>query len=88
MCLFIGYIPWEVALKILDCTLYEGSAVLFQVGLAVLKLNYDTIVGEEDSEIIVDKLKKRQYDSEELIEVQFLFLERNTLIFMLLGHFP
>jgi len=71
MCLFIGYIPWEVAMRILDCTLFEGSSVLFQVGLAVIKLNHDAILAENDSEAIVDKLKKRQYDSEELIQVTF-----------------
>ena len=56
-------------MRVIDCIFYEGSLVLFQVALAVLKLNQDAILGEEDSEKIVDMLKKRQYDSEELMTV-------------------
>lgn len=58
-----------MATRIIDCVFYEGSSVLFQVGLAVLKLNHDAIIAEEDSERIVDILKKKQYDSEQLMQV-------------------
>jgi len=71
MCLFIGYIPWEVAMRVIDCIFYEGSLILFQVGLAVLKLNYDAILNEDDSEKIVEMVKKRHYDSEQLMAVTF-----------------
>lgn len=58
-------------MRVIDCLFFEGSLVLFQVALAVLKINYDAIIAEEDSERIVDLLKKRQYDSEQLMTVTF-----------------
>eukprot|EP01111_Echinosteliopsis_oligospora_P012293 TRINITY_DN4194_c1_g2_i1.p1 TRINITY_DN4194_c1_g2~~TRINITY_DN4194_c1_g2_i1.p1 ORF type:complete len:479 (-),score=70.92 TRINITY_DN4194_c1_g2_i1:56-1468(-) len=72
MCLFIGYIPWEVAMRIVDCFMYEGSLVLFQVGLALLKLNMDKIMETDDSEKVVELLRRTEnYEPQELIEVTF-----------------
>ncbi len=71
---FLVLFVFQVAMRIVDCVFYEGSQVLFLVGLAVLKLNQEAILAEDDSEIIVDKFKKRTYDSEELMLVCFLRL--------------
>eukprot|EP01112_Ceratiomyxa_fruticulosa_P018034 TRINITY_DN5712_c0_g1_i1.p1 TRINITY_DN5712_c0_g1~~TRINITY_DN5712_c0_g1_i1.p1 ORF type:complete len:800 (-),score=169.49 TRINITY_DN5712_c0_g1_i1:139-2538(-) len=71
MCLYIGYIPWEVALRVIDCFLYEGPLVLFQVGLAILKINYDDIMKLDDSEAVVDMMKGRYYDIHQLMDITF-----------------
>lgn len=30
MCLFLTYVPWRVALRLLDCFFYDGPNVLLQ----------------------------------------------------------
>jgi hypothetical protein len=38
LCLFIGYLPLEVVLNILDCFFFEGPNVILAVALAIFKL--------------------------------------------------
>lgn len=46
LCLFIGYVPWQVrarslqaSMHMLDVIFAEGSELLFQIGLALFMLN-------------------------------------------------
>jgi len=70
LCLFIGYIPLEVALRTLDCIFSEGPTVLFQVALAILKLKQTAVLAAEEEEIVMI-LKSKIVDSEKLLEIAF-----------------
>jgi hypothetical protein len=69
MCLFVSYIPERAALRFLDCFFYEGPDVLFQVGLAILKLNQEEILACDDSEKVIQIIRAKQYDCDVLIKV-------------------
>ncbi|EGG18469.1 RabGAP/TBC domain-containing protein [Cavenderia fasciculata] len=71
MCMFVSYIPFPVATRVVDCFLFEGTTVLFQTGLAILKINKQKILEERDSEVIVEMLRNKTYDIDELIQVTF-----------------
>lgn len=82
MCLFLTYVPWRVALRLLDCFFYDGPNVLLQgilmnghdhnktkAGLAILKLNEKQILEEEDSEKLMSYLRNAKYDNQVLMKV-------------------
>ena len=46
--LFVNSLPLPYALRILDCFFMDGVKVLFQVGLAILKVNGDEILNAKD----------------------------------------
>lgn len=46
--LFINALPLPYSLRIIDCFFMEGAKVLFQVGLAMLKINGDEIMKVKD----------------------------------------
>ncbi|KAF2074039.1 hypothetical protein CYY_004653 [Polysphondylium violaceum] len=71
MCLFVSYIPFPVSTRVVDCFFLEGTKVLFQTGLAILKINKNRILEERDSEVVVELLRNKEYDVEELIQVTF-----------------
>eukprot|EP01133_Synstelium_polycarpum_P005265 gene5265-6098_t len=71
MCMFVSYIPYPVATRVVDCFLFGGTTVLFQTGLAILKINKQKILDERDSEVVVELLRSKCYDIEELIQVTF-----------------
>ncbi|GAM25043.1 hypothetical protein SAMD00019534_082180 [Acytostelium subglobosum LB1] len=71
MCMFVSYIPFPVATRVVDCFLLEGITVLFQTGLAILKINKQKILDEKDSEVVVAMLRHQTYDVGELIKVTF-----------------
>ncbi|KAI8621287.1 rab-GTPase-TBC domain-containing protein [Chytriomyces sp. MP71] len=55
--LFINSLPLTFALRILDCLFMEGPKVLFQVGLAILKVNGDDIMKVRDDGELMNTLK-------------------------------
>jgi len=71
MCLFLSYIPFKAAFRFLDCFFYDGSDVLFLVGLAVLKLSEADLLAEEDSEKVIHLLRTKKYDCDALIKLAF-----------------
>jgi hypothetical protein len=46
--LYINFLPLPYALRIIDCFFMEGVKVLFQIGLALLKVNGDEILRARD----------------------------------------
>ncbi|KAK5576096.1 hypothetical protein RB653_007234 [Dictyostelium firmibasis] len=71
ICLFISYIPYPVATRVIDCLFLDGTTVLFQVGLAILKINKNAILAETESEVVVELVRNKKYDIDELIDVTF-----------------
>jgi len=61
MCLFVSYIPWTASLRLLDVFFLEGRQTLFQVGLAIFKLNQKEILQEKDNEKVISLLRKNVY---------------------------
>ncbi|KAJ3340575.1 hypothetical protein HDU83_007012 [Entophlyctis luteolus] len=62
--LFINSLPMTFALRILDCLFLEGPKVLFQVGLAVIKVNGDAILKiKDDGELILGESVQQTADS-------------------------
>lgn len=58
MCLFIGYVPLEVSLRILDLFFYQGKDILQKVGLAIFKTLKDQILEIKDSVLLLRLLKE------------------------------
>ncbi|KAJ3074761.1 hypothetical protein HDU98_010351 [Podochytrium sp. JEL0797] len=55
--LFINSLPLTFSLRILDCLFMEGPKVLFQVGLAIIKVNGDAILKVKDDGELMNVLK-------------------------------
>ncbi|TPX34079.1 hypothetical protein SmJEL517_g03274 [Synchytrium microbalum] len=55
--LYINSLPLPFALRVLDCFFLEGPKVLFQVGLAILKINGETILKVRDDGELMSTLK-------------------------------
>ncbi|KAF9420202.1 hypothetical protein BGZ94_009182 [Podila epigama] len=56
--LFINSMPLVYAFRVLDCFFYEGPKVLFQISLAILKVNGDELLATRDDGAFMDVLKK------------------------------
>ncbi|KAI8930220.1 rab-GTPase-TBC domain-containing protein [Entophlyctis helioformis] len=55
--LYINSLPLPYGLRIMDCFFMEGAKVLFQVGLAILKINGDAILKVKDDGELMNILK-------------------------------
>jgi Ca2+-binding EF-hand superfamily protein len=59
--LFVNSLPLPFALRVLDCFFMEGVKVLFQVGLAILKVNGDAILkATDDGELMYSFINQRR----------------------------
>ncbi|KAI8367363.1 rab-GTPase-TBC domain-containing protein [Choanephora cucurbitarum] len=56
--LYINSMPLLFAFRVLDCFFMEGPKVLFQIGLAVLKINGDALLEAADDGAFMDILKQ------------------------------
>lgn len=55
--LYVNSMPLVLAFRVLDCFFLEGPRVLFQVGLAILKLNGEALLSITDDGSFVEILK-------------------------------
>ncbi|KAI7892057.1 rab-GTPase-TBC domain-containing protein [Mucor mucedo] len=55
--LYINSMPLLFAFRVLDCFFMEGPKVLFQIGLAILKINGDALLEATDDGVFMDILK-------------------------------
>ncbi|CAG0892888.1 unnamed protein product [Darwinula stevensoni] len=58
VCLYADVLPVETVLRIWDCLFYEGSKVLFRVGIALVKLGEEKILGSNDLFAITESMKE------------------------------
>ncbi|KAI8088204.1 rab-GTPase-TBC domain-containing protein [Thamnidium elegans] len=56
--LYINSMPLLFAFRVLDCFFMEGPKVLFQIGLAILKINGDELLQATDDGAFMDILKQ------------------------------
>jgi Ca2+-binding EF-hand superfamily protein len=71
LCLFIGYVPLEVVLRILDVFFLEGPIVLFQLGLALLKVKEREILTKRDSIEMIELFKSSAIDANHVLQLAF-----------------
>lgn len=71
LCIFIGFLPWEVTLRILDCFFYSGRHILFQIGLSIFKIYSLEILECDDSVDVIEILKNTDISCDDLFEVAF-----------------
>uniref|UniRef100_A0A6B2L074 Rab-GAP TBC domain-containing protein n=1 Tax=Arcella intermedia TaxID=1963864 RepID=A0A6B2L074_9EUKA len=69
LCLFIGYVPIDINLRILDAFFCEGYNVLFRVGIAIFKVNREYIMKAEDSYSILVLLKNGVTITDEILRI-------------------
>ncbi|KAI8341806.1 rab-GTPase-TBC domain-containing protein [Chlamydoabsidia padenii] len=55
--LYINSMPLLLAFRILDCFFMDGPKVLFQIGLAILKINGDALLETNDDGAFINVLK-------------------------------
>lgn len=48
ICLFVEVLPTETVLRIWDCIFYEGSQIIFRVGLTLIKLHKQEILASRE----------------------------------------
>ncbi|KAI9491137.1 rab-GTPase-TBC domain-containing protein [Zychaea mexicana] len=56
--LYINSMPLLFAFRVLDCFFMDGPKILFQIGLAILKINGDDLMRTSDDGAFMDVLKK------------------------------
>ncbi|KAG0243797.1 hypothetical protein BGW41_001309 [Actinomortierella wolfii] len=56
--LFINSMPLIYAFRVLDCFFFEGPKVLFQISLAILKVNGDELLAAKDDGAFMNVLKR------------------------------
>eukprot|EP00028_Trichosphaerium_sp_Am-I-7-wt_P014430 CAMPEP_0168508386 /NCGR_PEP_ID=MMETSP0405-20121227/89_1 /TAXON_ID=498012 /ORGANISM="Trichosphaerium sp, Strain Am-I-7 wt" /LENGTH=308 /DNA_ID=CAMNT_0008525523 /DNA_START=94 /DNA_END=1023 /DNA_ORIENTATION=+ len=70
--LYIGYIPMQATLRVLDRFFFAGAQSLFQAGLALLKMNGDRMMETDDGYHIVVILKENTSKADEDSSREFL----------------
>jgi len=76
LCLFIGVLPTETVLRILDLFFTEGDKIMFRIGLALLKLNEKLILETVNQMELIELFSKvvpKVEDTQKLIKVAFSF---------------
>ncbi|CAO3592844.1 unnamed protein product [Absidia cylindrospora] len=56
--LYVNSMPLLFAFRVLDCLFMEGPRILFQIGLAILKLNGEELLQTKDDGTFLDILKR------------------------------
>eukprot|EP01130_Rhizamoeba_saxonica_P004421 TRINITY_DN1811_c0_g1_i1.p1 TRINITY_DN1811_c0_g1~~TRINITY_DN1811_c0_g1_i1.p1 ORF type:complete len:491 (+),score=97.74 TRINITY_DN1811_c0_g1_i1:1298-2770(+) len=71
MCLFIGYLPWDASMRILDCVLWKGKKVLFQIGLAILDMRQEEILKAKEGQSVTQLFKDGSFKTKDIFKVSF-----------------
>jgi hypothetical protein len=70
LCCYIGFVPMEVAMRILDCFFLEGPKVLFQIGLAMFAVHQKRVCATKDP-VEVREILRERIDPNELLKIAF-----------------
>eukprot|EP01125_Pyxidicula_operculata_P019825 TRINITY_DN7214_c0_g1_i1.p1 TRINITY_DN7214_c0_g1~~TRINITY_DN7214_c0_g1_i1.p1 ORF type:complete len:998 (+),score=147.46 TRINITY_DN7214_c0_g1_i1:295-2994(+) len=81
LCMYVGYVPWEVSLRIADSFFAEGSNIYLQVGLAILQLNKSELLQLTDLLSVIIYFKNVKFDCSSLCKLAFkdLHLDREKI---------
>lgn len=70
LCLFVGYVPWDLLTRIFDLLFFYGPKYLFQISLALFSVHHDNLLHAEDSVDTANRIKENSnYDIDELISL-------------------
>lgn len=69
LCLFVGFLPWDTSLQILDRFFLHGPCVLFRTALSVLYCQRERIMKQRDLIGLVSLAKLIQIPSDRLFQV-------------------
>jgi len=61
LCLYINYLPVQASMRFLDSLFYDGSVMLFRVGLSILALNQKSLRKIQTSEELMLYCRKMTY---------------------------
>lgn len=70
-CLFVGFLPYQTILRILDCLFYEGSTILYRIAVGILEKNEDALLTCENEEQfiwILNESMKNELLADDLFE--------------------
>mmetsp|Transcript_23038 Transcript_23038/g.34315 ORF Transcript_23038/g.34315 Transcript_23038/m.34315 type:complete len:857 (-) Transcript_23038:116-2686(-) len=56
--LYVSFVPYDLALRIVDCFLSEGAKMLFRIGLALLKTHEKMLLGCHTKQQFLNRLAK------------------------------
>jgi hypothetical protein len=71
LCVYVGFLPWHVSLRVVDCFLLDGKKVLFQIGVALFKLCEHRLLHMHDQSDAIRLLKNVEIDSAELFRCAY-----------------
>lgn len=72
ICLFVEVLPTETVLRIWDCIFYEGSKIIFRVGLTLIKLHRDEILRTKELSELIECFKEIRNHKEVMDCHQFM----------------
>ncbi|KAJ3188163.1 hypothetical protein HDU85_005313 [Gaertneriomyces sp. JEL0708] len=79
--LYINSFPLPYALRIIDCFFMEGPKVLFQIGLAILKINGDAILKVKEDGELMNVLKEYFAGMGDVVETNDKQVKKNITKF-------
>lgn len=78
ICLFVEVLPTETVLRIWDCLFYEGSKIIFQVGLTLMKLHRIEILRTKELSELISCFKEMRNHKEVIDCHQFIQVSSNS----------
>ena len=81
LCLFIGYLPLSVVLRVFDCFFYEGSVFLFKVALSMVKVLEKDLLESNSMMELITIFKRREFTAEQILSVTFSTLFVHSIFF-------
>eukprot|EP01103_Thecamoeba_quadrilineata_P015121 TRINITY_DN4680_c0_g1_i1.p1 TRINITY_DN4680_c0_g1~~TRINITY_DN4680_c0_g1_i1.p1 ORF type:complete len:937 (+),score=167.18 TRINITY_DN4680_c0_g1_i1:240-2813(+) len=77
LCLFIGYLPFEITLNILDSFFFEGPTIILAVSLAIFKRVSEKILEQDQPDVILSLLRQRDVlNHPKLLKTAFKFADK------------
>lgn len=71
--MFIGVLPTETTMRVIDWMIVEGSHVMFSVALALVELNRESLTAAksfEEAFTVLNNMTEAAFDADTLIEVR------------------
>jgi len=73
MCLFVGVLPTETAMRVFDWLIAEGSHILFSVALGLVEMNREELRAAKSFEsafAVMNKMTDAAFDADRLLTVR------------------
>eukprot|EP01102_Stenamoeba_stenopodia_P004700 TRINITY_DN15020_c0_g1_i1.p1 TRINITY_DN15020_c0_g1~~TRINITY_DN15020_c0_g1_i1.p1 ORF type:complete len:570 (-),score=80.19 TRINITY_DN15020_c0_g1_i1:58-1767(-) len=72
---FVGYVPLELALHVIDCFFFDGPSVLFAVGIAIFKHREAVLLDLVRADQVIDLIKQRIDNFTVLLQIAFQYMD-------------